>query len=93
MPGWPGTDWAEEAPPPAPPLSATWQELAGEVRHTFTHFHLRLRVAIAQVGAGAAPQRGSFRPGFDPAGMPTVMRKAWQLADPALKQAPPGDEA
>ena len=92
MPGWPCSDWAEEAPLPAPPLQACWQ-VPGEVRHTFTHFHLRLRVAVAEVSAGAEPLRGGFRCGFDTADMPTVMRKAWELAAPVLEQAPPGDEA
>ncbi|WP_209424967.1 A/G-specific adenine glycosylase [Pararhodobacter sp. SW119] len=77
MPGFPTTDWTPDAPPPAPPLTADWQLLPGEVRHTFTHFHLQLRVALAHAGPAAAPDRGSFRPGFDPAALPTLMRKCW----------------
>ena len=84
MSGWPGTGWAEAAPEPAPPLPAHWKEVPGEVRHTFTHFHLRLRVAVAHVDATAQPLRGGFRPGLDPAALPTLMRKAWELAEPAL---------
>lgn len=93
MPGWPGTGWAEGgAPDPAPPLPAEWHELAGEVRHSFTHFHLRLRVAVADVGPEARPERGSFHRGFDPAALPTVMRKVWELAEPALKTAGSGKD-
>ena len=31
----------------AAPVSARWQLLPGNVRHTFTHFNLEIRVAIA----------------------------------------------
>ena len=46
MPGFPGTDWVDD-PAPAPPLPADWRRLEGTVRHTFTHFHLELTVALA----------------------------------------------
>lgn len=80
MPAFPTTGWADAAPAPAPPLAADWQVLPGEVRHTFTHFHLRLQVAVARVGADARAERGSFRPGFDTAALPVLMRKCWQHA-------------
>ncbi|MGP1357166.1 A/G-specific adenine glycosylase [Roseicyclus sp.] len=82
MLGWPGTDWAEGAPVPAPPLSAEWRDPGLEVRHTFTHFHLRLFLRLAEVDADAAPSRGVFVPRaeFRPAALPTVMRKAFDLA-------------
>jgi A/G-specific adenine glycosylase len=77
MLGLPGTDWAEGLPHPRPPFAADWRDLGLEVRHTFTHFHLRLRVAAAQVPAGFAPPMGWFRPaGLLDAALPTVMRKA-----------------
>jgi A/G-specific adenine glycosylase len=76
MLGLPGTDWAEAAPQPRPPLPATWRP-AGEVRHTFTHFHLVLQVETARVAAATAPD-ADWR---DPAGLslPTVMAKALKL--------------
>ncbi len=79
MLGFCGSDWGE-APAEAPPLEAAWAEV-GEVRHTFTHFHLRLRVHVAQVGP-EVPVRGAFVPAaeFSPAALPTVMRKVWALA-------------
>jgi A/G-specific adenine glycosylase len=85
MLGWPGTDWAEDAPQEAPPLAARWHDPGLEVRHTFTHFHLRLRVLLADVPADAAPDRGTFHPRarFRPASLPTVMRKAWDIAQGA----------
>ncbi|NYS24043.1 A/G-specific adenine glycosylase [Rhodobacteraceae bacterium 2376] len=85
MLGWPGSAW-EETPRPAPPLEADWHTLEAEVRHTFTHFHLRLQVQVARVPPAAQPERGGFiaRQEFDPQGLPTVMRKVWSLAGPAL---------
>jgi A/G-specific adenine glycosylase len=79
MLGWPGTDW-DGAGGPAP-LMADWTE-AGEVRHTFTHFHLCLTLMVADVGHDATPLRGSFLPraDFRPADLPTLMRKAHDLA-------------
>jgi len=79
MPGWPGSDWSDD-PEPAPPIPAEWATLPGTVRHTFTHFHLELTVLTAQLPGDARPERGAFQPGFDPASLPTVMRKVWEHA-------------
>lgn len=86
MLGWPGSDWAETAPAPAPPAAADWQEIAGEVRHTFTHFHLVLSVRTARLPDGTNPERGHFVPSdsFRPGDLPTVMRKVHDLASRAL---------
>jgi A/G-specific adenine glycosylase len=85
MLGWPCTDWAEDAPQAAPPLDARWHDPGLEVRHTFTHFHLRLAIRLAHVAMDATPERGEFHPRatFRPASLPTVMRKAWDLAEGA----------
>ncbi|MDI3338114.1 A/G-specific adenine glycosylase [Defluviimonas aestuarii] len=82
MLGWPGTDWTGAEPAPAPPAEANWREVPGEVRHTFTHFHLVLRVETALLPVGANPQRGHFVPGteFRADDLPTVMRKVHDLA-------------
>jgi A/G-specific adenine glycosylase len=79
MLGFPGSDW-DGAGGPAP-LEAEWRD-AGEVRHTFTHFHLYLAVRVADVGMNALPLRGAFLPrgDFRPADLPTVMRKAFDAA-------------
>ncbi|MEQ9258420.1 MAG: A/G-specific adenine glycosylase [Roseovarius sp.] len=86
MLGWPGSDWSED-PAPAPPIAANWQRLPEEARHTFTHFHLRLRIDIAHVGMEAEPDLGSFLPRaeFRPAALPTVMRKVFDLAHGSLE--------
>ncbi|MCR8550095.1 A/G-specific adenine glycosylase [Salipiger sp. P9] len=81
MLGWPGSDWGE-APQEDPPIRAEWKTLAGEARHTFTHFHLRLTVKTALVPMDRPPIRGDFvaLSEFRPADLPTVMRKAYDLA-------------
>ena len=80
--GWPGDGW-DGSPGGPPPVAATWLE-AGEVRHNFTHFHLALRVLAAR--DPSPPQRGAVLadPDFSPAALPTVMRKAFDLARAAL---------
>lgn len=85
MLGWPGSDWSA-APVPAPPLDADWRVLPAEVRHSFTHFHLRLALHVAEAEADATPRCGTFLPraDFRPSDLPTVMRKAWDLARGAL---------
>ncbi|MEM6371814.1 MAG: A/G-specific adenine glycosylase [Pseudomonadota bacterium] len=80
MLGWPGSDWVDAtAPrPTAPPMDADWVRADGEVRHTFTHFHLMLDVMTASVplgGPGTYVPRDQFRP----SDLPTVMRKAYDL--------------
>jgi A/G-specific adenine glycosylase len=81
MLGWPGTDWTETPAVEGPPVSADWHALNTEVRHTFTHFHLRLGLRVAQVPDTAT---GLFVAAcdFDPRALPTLMRKAHDLAAP-----------
>lgn len=80
MLGWPGSDWIEGDPTPAPPIRAEWKTLNTQARHTFTHFHLRLTVLTALVPVGRSAARGEFIEDFDPGDLPTVMRKAFDLA-------------
>jgi A/G-specific adenine glycosylase len=51
------------------------------VRHTFTHFHLKLRVKTALVPLDRTQTRGEFvqAADFAPAALPTVMRKVFDL--------------
>jgi A/G-specific adenine glycosylase len=81
MLGWPGGDWGPEARP-APPLQTNWQVLPAEVRHTFTHFHLILQIEVAEVPNDAQTTIGQFveKHAFRPSDLPTVMRKAYNLA-------------
>ena len=58
----------------------------GQVEHTFTHFHLILRVMVARIDGPVT--RGDWTPHLRPSDLPTVMRKAWDLAHPALAPTP-----
>lgn len=89
MLGWPTSDWSD-APSDQPPLGGAWWDARGEVRHTFTHFHLRLAVRILHVGMNANAARGEFVPraNFRPGDLPTLMRKVWDMAQAGL-EAPP----
>lgn len=84
MLGWPGAEWGN-AVIEHPPFMADWQPVTGEVRHTFTHFHLRLSVHVTTAGS-VNPTQGEFisRDQFDPGNLPTVMRKAYDLARPVF---------
>ena len=84
MLGWPGSEWVDTAlphPDSPPPAPAGWEEHEGEVRHTFTHFHLILRLMTAELPLDTEPTRGTFKPreAFRPSDLPTVMRKAFDL--------------
>lgn len=79
--GFPTTDW-RNTPIDLPPVAAEWRTVPTNVRHTFTHFHLTLEVRVAQTQGN--PERGEFDPLFDPAHLPTLMRKAWDAAVPFL---------
>jgi A/G-specific adenine glycosylase len=83
MPGFPGTEWAEGDPVPAPPMAADWSLMPGAVNHTFTHFHLILDVAVAQVPGDSQVKRGAFA-ALDASALPTVMAKVWTRARSAL---------
>ena len=76
--GFPTDGWDGTAP--GEPIAADWAHL-GEVRHTFTHFHLILQVYTAQTEAN--PMRGAFQPDLRAKDLPTLMRKAYDLATKA----------
>ncbi len=86
MLGWPGGEWGEVAGNSAPPLAADWRDPGAEVRHTFTHFHLRLSLKVAEVPASARPDHGFFipAPDFRPTDLPSLMQKAHKLALAAI---------
>ena len=84
MLGLPGGPWSETPPQPRAPFAAEWRDL-GEVRHTFTHFHLILRLRGARLPACAAAPAGAWLPaGPLAAALPSVMRKALRLGLAAL---------
>lgn len=90
MLGLPGGPWTGTGAAATPPFAADWLDLPAVVRHTFTHFHLALRIAAARAPRDAAPD-GDWRP-WTPElerAMPTVMRKALRLARSGLPPAGP----
>lgn len=74
----PVSDW-NEAPDPAPPFAADWEEKGPPVRHVFTHFSLDLLVHRTCVNADyAPPMAGEWWPlaHIGEAGLPTLFRRA-----------------
>jgi A/G-specific adenine glycosylase len=78
---WRTAHWVDAEALGLAPIKGDWQALAGEVRHVFTHFELRLRVYRTQARPSArsdlvwvAPDR------LDDYALPTVMRKVIDLA-------------
>jgi A/G-specific adenine glycosylase len=84
MLGLPGDGW--DGSGGLPPLDAEWHS-AGEVRHVFTHFSLTLLVMVAQVSDDQTARRGRFVADCKPTDLPTLMRKARDLAAAALDAA------
>ncbi|RUS59721.1 A/G-specific adenine glycosylase [Pseudorhodobacter sp. E13] len=78
MLGFPGTGWDKSTG--APPVIANWQDM-GKVRHTFTHFHADMTVLAATTEA--PPDHGMFQ-AINPDDLPTLMRKAYDLASSTL---------
>ena len=72
----PTSEWTD-TPEPAPPVQADWREI-GEVRHTFTPFHLILRVYTTETLA--TETRGHWVEQANPGDLPTVFAKALKLA-------------
>jgi A/G-specific adenine glycosylase len=74
MLGFPGDGW--DGSTGAEPFAADWQDM-GEARHTFTHFHLNLRVLFTT--SAGNPTRGVYAV-LNPKDLPTVMLKAYRIA-------------
>lgn len=92
MLAFPCSDWSDD-PMPDPPFDAKWEDSGQEARHTFTHFHLRLRIMVAQIDQHQAPARGNFvdHVDFSPAALPTAMRKVFDLVprrDATIEEKP-----
>ena len=78
----PSTDWTD-APPQGDealaqaPLRAGWEPLPGQVRHTFTHFHLELTVMAGRAGEAWRGASGVWVPieRLGEHALPSVMKK------------------
>jgi A/G-specific adenine glycosylase len=79
----PGSEWTEvseacSAGVDAAPFAARWRALPGAVEHTFTHFHLRLTVQVADGVDEASAPEGTVWCALEDLGdhaLPTVMKK------------------
>lgn len=78
----PSTDWTEERSRDGKaldraPVVADWRLLRGQVRHTFTHFHLELAVMAGHAGEGWREADGVWVPveRLGDHALPTAMKK------------------
>jgi len=78
----PSSDWLETPdwdalPMPQIPIIANWTEIPGIVRHSFTHFHLELKVIRLELLEMIDLQEGSWFPFscMEELALPTVMLK------------------
>jgi len=73
---WREAAWSADEAAREAPVKGDWRRLNGEVRHTFTHFHLRLSVLTARVDK-PAPKGMLWCPPtrFADHALPTVMKK------------------
>ncbi|MGR3290743.1 MAG: A/G-specific adenine glycosylase [Paracoccaceae bacterium] len=85
MLGWPGSDWCDD-PKSAPPFPGSWQPIEIIVKHTFTHFHLKLSVQTISAPQNTTPTSGSFiaNDAFQRTDLPTVMRKVFDASAPVF---------
>ncbi|MDE2385757.1 MAG: A/G-specific adenine glycosylase [Alphaproteobacteria bacterium] len=82
MTEFPSSAWDERQAEFVPPFSATWKELPGVVEHTFTHFHLEMKVWQARASRPVLDGRFVAPAALDGEALPSVMRK---VAAHALK--------
>lgn len=78
----PGSDWLETpdwdaVPMPQIPIIANWKETPGLVRHSFTHFHLELKIIRLELLEMIELQEGGWFPfsRMEDLALPTVMVK------------------
>ena len=79
---WRDEPWSAKEAVAAMDIEAAWAELPGAVEHTFTHFHLKLSVVVADASAEASWPDGwrAVKSGaFGGEALPTVMKKVAQF--------------
>ncbi|MBT5048525.1 MAG: A/G-specific adenine glycosylase [Rhodospirillaceae bacterium] len=72
---WREDGWTHKAARSMAPLKADWTALPGQVRHTFTHFHLELEIFAAHVPPTHADGIWCLPDRFGEHALPTVMKK------------------
>lgn len=96
MLGLPGPEWSVAGPTAdeiarAAPFAADWRDLGVEAQHTFTHFHLRLKIIAGRpVGVRKGAQDRWIAPAaLGDHALPTLMKKAIALGLEALGRKAP----
>jgi A/G-specific adenine glycosylase len=75
---WRTGGWTLDEAVAQAPVRGRWRTLPGAVRHTFTHFHFEIVVAMARVSQGVADRADGRWVSLDGLGgqaLPTVMKK------------------
>lgn len=87
MSEFPGSEWSEKGVKnhSSAPLAADWKQIAGRVRHVFTHFTLELEIFRARIvfNPPPAPERCRWVPvnALADEALPGVMKKVAQLVE------------
>ncbi|MEO8557529.1 MAG: A/G-specific adenine glycosylase [Rhodospirillales bacterium] len=75
---WRAKPWTLDESTSSAPVKARWRLLPGVVRHTFTHFHFEIGVALARISLRAAERAPGSWVALEALGdhaLPTVMKK------------------
>ena len=86
---WRTEAWTDDESIKAVPFIGAWKTLSGEVTHTFTHFHLVLRVMRATTKRFNAPENAWWTDASDieSEALPTVMKKVVALAQSDVQES------
>lgn len=78
---WPSSTWAELNTEVEPPFAAHWQRYGNQVKHTFTHFHLKLDVHYAWAPDIPLAPNQFWMPSNElrPSDLPSLMRKVFKV--------------
>ena len=80
MLSFPSTNWAESSEPKlCPPFQADWNILDQTVYHTFSHFHLELKIARSLVNKPPSGYLESSLNRSSRKSLPTLMRKVFDI--------------
>jgi len=88
MLAFPGTIWQESNELKLfPPFQASWDILNQPVNHTFSHFHLELKIAISIVARPPSKYLEISLDTFNPKSLPTLMRKVFAISANRISKA------
>ena len=77
---WTRKLWSTEMAIALAPVETEWQSVPGIVRHTFTHFHLELKVLLGEVAeTNRLDGIWCAYDSFDEVALPTLMKKVIRL--------------